>query len=117
MQIDKPISPEGVLFLLLPSVGLTLLPESNEEPVDYNFYRTFWSLHTYFQNFQLLFQQPDKWNTFVRSIELVLAAFEGNSNLEDIVQSQNHYFTKYLTSPNLMKLQVFLNLYSLVFIN
>jgi hypothetical protein len=80
--------------------------ESNDGPVDYGFYHTFWSLHAYFQNFQILFLHPDKWPTFVKGVELVLAAFAGNSNLEDVVQQQNHYFTKYLTSSNLIKLQV-----------
>eukprot|EP00026_Physarum_polycephalum_P001811 Phypoly_transcript_01814.p1 GENE.Phypoly_transcript_01814~~Phypoly_transcript_01814.p1 ORF type:complete len:641 (-),score=169.30 Phypoly_transcript_01814:60-1982(-) len=91
MQVDKPDE---------------IPDDSTDGPVDYGFYHTFWSLHAYFQNFQILFLHPEKWPTFVKGVELVLAAFAGNSNLEDVVQQQNHYFTKYLTSSNLIKLQL-----------
>jgi THO complex subunit 1 len=77
-------------------------------PIDYNFYRTFWGLQSYFQNHLQVFTSPERWPTLIRAIEFVLEAFAASSNLDEVVgtQSQNHYFTKYLTSSNLMKLQL-----------
>ncbi|EGG24207.1 putative THO1 protein [Cavenderia fasciculata] len=87
--------------------------------IDLNFYKQFWGLQSYFQKpFQLfnnanavntaaLALNKDKWSHFMESIEVVLTTFATHINLDELAtMSKSHYFTKYLTSSNLIKLQL-----------
>ncbi|EGC38053.1 hypothetical protein DICPUDRAFT_29296 [Dictyostelium purpureum] len=92
---------------------------SEDQTIDKNFYTQFWGLQTIFQNPQtVLFNNitatsitlnKAKWDSFIQALELVIGSFSTHINLEDLQQSnptKQHYFTKYLTSSNLMKLQL-----------
>ncbi|KAN0037092.1 hypothetical protein ACTFIV_002424 [Dictyostelium citrinum] len=98
----------------------------NDTTVDRNFYRQFWGLQIVFQNPQQVLLNTTvtgggaitnitlnkiKWESFIQSLELVIGSFSTHINLDELSQSSNHqpkkhYFTKYLTSSNLMKLQL-----------
>ncbi|XP_004230044.1 THO complex subunit 1 isoform X3 [Solanum lycopersicum] len=80
--------------------------------IDFNFYRTLWSLQEYFCNPPSLINAPGKWHKFTSSLTLVLNTFEaqplsdeeGNAhNLEDDAATFN---IKYLTSSKLMGLEL-----------
>eukprot|EP01133_Synstelium_polycarpum_P019467 gene19467-23310_t len=118
----------------LETLDMTSLIEYEESnggggTVDLNFYKQFWGLQTYFQNPYQLFvgvapsaiaqgfiqgtaQVPltlakDKWTHFTESLDLVLTTFATAINLDELAATPStHYFTKYLTSANLMKLQL-----------
>ncbi|KAN0035292.1 hypothetical protein ACTA71_004557 [Dictyostelium dimigraforme] len=99
---------------------------NNDTTVDRNFYRQFWGLQTVFQNPQQVLLNTTvtggtitnitlnkiKWESFIQSLELVIGSFSTHINLDELSQtspnhpSKKHYFTKYLTSSNLMKLQL-----------
>ncbi|KAM9964974.1 hypothetical protein ACTFIW_004771 [Dictyostelium discoideum] len=100
---------------------------NNDTTVDRNFYRQFWGLQTVFQNPQQVLLNTTvttggtitnitlnkiKWESFIQSLELVIGSFSTHINLDELSQSSSnhpskkHYFTKYLTSSNLMKLQL-----------
>lgn len=80
--------------------------------IDFNFYKTFWSLQEYFCNPPSLSVAPSKWHKFTASLMVVLNTFEaqpisdeeGNANyLEDEAAAFN---IKYLTSSKLMGLEL-----------
>ncbi|KAG9156229.1 hypothetical protein Leryth_022116 [Lithospermum erythrorhizon] len=80
--------------------------------IDFNFYKTFWSLQDYFCNPASLTQAPSKWNKFTSSLMVLLNTFEaqpltdeeGNAlNIEDEAATFN---IKYLTSSKLMGLEL-----------
>ncbi|CAH9118362.1 unnamed protein product [Cuscuta europaea] len=80
--------------------------------IDFNFYKTFWSLQEYFCNPPSLSVAPTKWHKFTSSLMVVLSTFEaqpisdeeGNANyLEDEAAAFN---IKYLTSSKLMGLEL-----------
>ncbi|KAF2073839.1 hypothetical protein CYY_004866 [Polysphondylium violaceum] len=92
--------------------------------IDQNFYKQFWGLQKVFQNPQaVLFTTTTtsttptatttltlnkvKWDTFIESLEVVINTFSTHINLDELTTlPKKHYFTKYLTSSNLMKLQL-----------
>eukprot|EP01132_Coremiostelium_polycephalum_P000594 gene594-740_t len=101
--------------------------EEEKTTVDHNFYRQFWGLQIIFQNPQSILNftttpssssagasnqqqctlNKSKWDSYIESLELVLNTFSTHINLDELTQlPKNHYFTKYLTSSNLMKLQL-----------
>ncbi|PHT40989.1 THO complex subunit 1 [Capsicum baccatum] len=80
--------------------------------IDFNFYKTLWSLQEYFCNPPSLVNAPGKWHKFTSSLMVVLNTFEaqplsdeeGNAhNLEDDAATFN---IKYLTSSKLMGLEL-----------
>ncbi|CAA2970125.1 Hypothetical predicted protein [Olea europaea subsp. europaea] len=80
--------------------------------IDFNFYKTFWSLQEYFSNPSSLVPLPTKWHKFTTSLMVVLNTFEaqplsdedGNAiNLED---EASNFSIKYLTSSKLMGLEL-----------
>ncbi|XP_044462105.1 THO complex subunit 1 [Mangifera indica] len=80
-------------------------------PVDFNFYKTFWSLQEYFCN-PALAVAPTKWQKFTSSLMVVLNTFEAQplsdeegdaNNLEEEAATFN---IKYLTSSKLMGLEL-----------
>lgn len=85
-------------------------PESSS--IDFNFYKTFWSLQESFSNPASLVSTVTKWQKFTSSLTVVLNTFEaqplsdeeGNAiNLED---EASNFSIKYLTSSNLMGLEL-----------
>ncbi|KAK5577555.1 hypothetical protein RB653_002498 [Dictyostelium firmibasis] len=109
------------------AAAATTINGNNDTTVDRNFYRQFWGLQTVFQNSQQVLLNTTvtsggtitnitlnkiKWESFIQSIELVIGSFSTHINLDELSQSspnhpsKKHYFTKYLTSSNLMKLQL-----------
>lgn len=80
-------------------------------PVDFNFYKTFWSLQEYFCN-PALTLAPTKWQKFTSSLMVVLNAFDAQP-LSDEVGDANvleeeaaTFNIKYLTSSKLMGLEL-----------
>ncbi|GAB2293096.1 suppressor of the transcriptional defect of hpr1 by overexpression [Dionaea muscipula] len=80
--------------------------------IDFNFYKTFWSLQEYFSNPPSITLAPSKWQKFATSLMVVLSTFEaqplsdehGNAN---IVEEEVAFFNiKYLTSSKLMGLEL-----------
>ncbi|XP_022746368.1 THO complex subunit 1 isoform X1 [Durio zibethinus] len=80
--------------------------------VDFNFYKTFWSLQEYFCNPASLSTAPIKWQKFTSSLMVVLNTFEAqplseeegaDNNLEEEATTFN---IKYLTSSKLMGLEL-----------
>ncbi|GER43279.1 THO complex subunit 1 [Striga asiatica] len=84
--------------------------------IDFNFYKTFWSLQEFFSNPALLAPAPApapaKWTKFTSSLAVVLNTFEAQPlsdeegsaiNLED---EGSNFSIKYLTSSNLMGLEL-----------
>ncbi|RMX65555.1 hypothetical protein DD238_004492 [Peronospora effusa] len=47
-------------------------------PIDYNLYRTFWNLQSFFREYQMVVQSAENWEKFFTELNVVLAAFEGN---------------------------------------
>ncbi|KAG6424822.1 hypothetical protein SASPL_115242 [Salvia splendens] len=84
-------------------------PESSS--IDFNFYKTFWSLQESFSNPASLASTVTKWQKFTSSLMVVLNTFEAQPlrdedgsaiNLED---EASNFSIKYLTSSNLMGLE------------
>ncbi|KAL9451237.1 hypothetical protein AB3S75_012902 [Citrus x aurantiifolia] len=80
-------------------------------PVDFNFYKTFWSLQEYFCN-PALTLAPTKWQKFTSSLMVVLNTFDAQP-LSDEVGDANvleeeaaTFNIKYLTSSKLMGLEL-----------
>ncbi|GFP93437.1 THO complex subunit 1 [Phtheirospermum japonicum] len=80
--------------------------------IDFNFYKTFWSLQEFFSNPASLAPAPTKWQKFISSLAVVLSTFEAQPlsdeegtalNLED---EASNFSIKYLTSSNLMGLEL-----------
>ncbi|KAA8537347.1 hypothetical protein F0562_026966 [Nyssa sinensis] len=80
--------------------------------IDFNFYKTFWSLQEHFCNPASLTLAPTKWQKFTLGLKVVLDTFEaqplsdeeGNANnLEDEAAT---FSIKYLTSSKLMGLEL-----------
>ncbi|KAL6562879.1 suppressor of the transcriptional defect of hpr1 by overexpression [Orobanche hederae] len=80
--------------------------------IDFNFYKTFWSLQEFFSNPSSLAPALTKWHKFTSSLTVVLNTFaaqplsdeEGSAiNLED---EGSNFRIKYLTSSNLMGLEL-----------
>ncbi|EPS68583.1 hypothetical protein M569_06184, partial [Genlisea aurea] len=79
--------------------------------IDFNFYKTFWSLQEFFSNPASLTPVATKWPKFCSSLMVVLNTFEAQPlrdeecnaiNLED----EANFSIKYLTSSNLMGLEL-----------
>ncbi|XP_074268963.1 THO complex subunit 1 [Silene latifolia] len=80
--------------------------------IDFNFYKTFWSLQEYFYNPPSVNLNLTKWHRFTSSLMIVLNTFEAQP-LSDEVGDANHLEEegsasniKYLTSSKLMGLEL-----------
>ncbi|XP_057498117.1 THO complex subunit 1 isoform X2 [Actinidia eriantha] len=80
--------------------------------IDFNFYKTFWSLQEHFCNPASLTLAPTKWQKFTSSLTVVLNTFEAQplsdeegdaNNIEDEAAT---FSIKYLTSSKLMGLEL-----------
>lgn len=111
-------------------------PNADVGPIDYNLYRTFWDLQSFFREHHMATVSAENWEKFFTELNVVLAAFEGNAFSPDdlersrdlsggsIQQSdvtmhepdteglsehgpQEHFFQpKYLTNSRLFRLQL-----------
>ena len=100
------------------------LPSENtlasERPVDYNLYQKLWYLQDFFRQPTQCFH-TDRWKTFTATVHEVLQSFSSyklehiqtkkrskNETMEITSQTftSSHYFAKYLTSENLVNLQL-----------
>ncbi|XP_031399822.1 THO complex subunit 1 isoform X1 [Punica granatum] len=80
--------------------------------IDFNFYKTFWSLQEYFCNPPSLSLAPTKWLKFTSSLMVVLNTFEAQPLTDEEGDAINmeeeaaNYSIKYLTSSKLMGLEL-----------
>ncbi|KAL2636416.1 hypothetical protein R1flu_007895 [Riccia fluitans] len=89
------------------------LPADGSHHIDFNFYKTFWSLQEHFCNPAYLVQYPARWQAFSTSLATVLLTFEAQP-LGDEDESSSHldedddatFNIKYLTSSNLLSLEL-----------
>ncbi|KAL3676036.1 hypothetical protein R1sor_025984 [Riccia sorocarpa] len=88
-------------------------PPDGGHLIDFNFYKTFWSLQEHFCNPAYLVQYPARWQAFSSSLSTVLQTFEAQP-LGDEDESSSHldedddatFNIKYLTSSNLLSLEL-----------
>ncbi|KAK0592226.1 hypothetical protein LWI29_015429 [Acer saccharum] len=80
-------------------------------PVDFNFYKTFWSLQEYFCNPALTLAST-KWQKFTSSLTVVLNTFDAQplseevGDANDLEEEAATFNIKYLTSSKLMGLEL-----------
>ncbi|XP_068640128.1 THO complex subunit 1 [Aristolochia californica] len=81
--------------------------------VDFNFYKTFWSLQEHFRNPPVTTLAQAKWQKFALNLQVVLDTFEAQPLSEDDGNANNleeeetaAYNIKYLTSSKLMGLEL-----------
>ncbi|KAG0491653.1 hypothetical protein HPP92_005051 [Vanilla planifolia] len=80
--------------------------------IDFNFYKTFWSLQEHFRNPVVTTMPPAKWQKFSSSLMVVLDAFEAQplsddeGNVNSLEQEEAAFSIKYLTSSKLMGLEL-----------
>ncbi|XVF41073.1 hypothetical protein PTKIN_Ptkin01aG0250900 [Pterospermum kingtungense] len=80
--------------------------------VDFNFYKTFWSLQEYFCNPASLSTAPTKWQKFTSALMVVLNTFEAQPLSEEegadnnLEEESTTFNIKYLTSSKLMGLEL-----------
>lgn len=80
--------------------------------IDFNFYKTFWSLQEYFCNPPSLTLNPTKWHRFTSSLTVVLNTFEAQplsdeeGNANNLEEEGAAFTIKYLTSSKLMGLEL-----------
>ncbi|XP_008797925.2 THO complex subunit 1 [Phoenix dactylifera] len=80
--------------------------------VDFNFYKTFWSLQEHFSNPASTTLAPSKWQKFASNLRVVLDTFEAqplgddNGNVNNLEQEEATFSIKYLTSSKLMGLEL-----------
>ncbi|KAJ7949389.1 THO complex subunit 1 [Quillaja saponaria] len=80
--------------------------------IDFNFYKTFWSLQEYFCNPTSLSLAPAKWQKFTSSLLVVLSTFEAQPLSDEEGDANNfeeesaNFSIKYLTSSKLMGLEL-----------
>ena len=103
------------------------LSDDHEIPIDYNFYRTFWSLQNYFVTPSTIWGSDDSFSKFVDTATTVIDSFENSEihyqqyipnnidikttdDLMDVdklaVEDDSTSFLKYLTSTRLFHLQM-----------
>jgi len=104
MDIQDPTSPPA------DKTETNLDPKESEVPIDYQFHRQFWSMMQYLQDPEKSLASDTNWDTVCNYIRQVLRAFTSITTLQneegaEIVAS-DAYFTKFLTSPKLIQLEV-----------
>lgn len=85
---------------------------SEGSSIDFNFYKTFWSLQENFRNPAVTTLPPAKWQKFSTNLMIVLDAFEAQplsddgGNVNNLEQEEASFSIKYLTSSKLMGLEL-----------
>lgn len=80
--------------------------------IDFNFYKTLWSLQEHFSNPASTTVAPAKWQKFSTNLLVVLDAFEAqpltddDGNANNLEQEEAAFSIKYLTSSKLMGLEL-----------
>ncbi|XP_020248097.1 THO complex subunit 1 isoform X2 [Asparagus officinalis] len=80
--------------------------------IDFNFYKTLWSLQEHFSNPASTTVAPTKWQKFFTNLMVVLDAFEAqplsddDGNANNVEQEEAAFSIKYLTSSKLMGLEL-----------
>ncbi|XP_057976319.1 THO complex subunit 1 [Malania oleifera] len=80
--------------------------------IDFNFYKTFWSLQEHFSNPASMTLAPTKWQKFTSSLMVVLNTFEAQPLSDEVGNANNleeeaaTFSIKYLTSSKLMGLEL-----------
>ncbi|XP_020579044.1 THO complex subunit 1 [Phalaenopsis equestris] len=80
--------------------------------IDFNFYKTFWSLQDHFRNPAATTLPPAKWQKFSSNLMVVLDAFEAQplsddgGNVNNLEHEEASFNIKYLTSSKLMGLEL-----------
>lgn len=81
--------------------------------IDFNFYKTFWSLQEHFRNPAANTVTPPKWHKFSSNLMVILDSFEAqplsddDGKVNDLEEEESATFNiKYLTSSNLMGLEL-----------
>ncbi|KAI4332946.1 hypothetical protein L6164_017812 [Bauhinia variegata] len=80
--------------------------------IDFNFYKTFWSLQEYFSNPSSLSLAPVKWQKFTSSLSVIMSTFEAQPLGDEVGDANNleeeaaNFSIKYLTSSKLMGLEL-----------
>ncbi|XP_059433717.1 THO complex subunit 1 [Corylus avellana] len=80
--------------------------------IDFNFYKTFWSLQEYFCNPASLTPTTAKWQKFTSSLMIVLNTFEAQplsdeeGDANNLEEEASNFSIKYLTSSKLMGLEL-----------
>ncbi|XP_062174088.1 THO complex subunit 1 isoform X1 [Alnus glutinosa] len=80
--------------------------------IDFNFYKTFWSLQEYFCNPASLTPTTAKWQKFTSSLTIVLNTFEAQplsdeeGDANNLEEEASNFSIKYLTSSKLMGLEL-----------
>ncbi|XP_048325641.1 THO complex subunit 1 isoform X2 [Ziziphus jujuba] len=80
--------------------------------IDFNFYKTFWSLQEHFCNPASLTLAPTKWQKFMTSLMVVLSTFEAqplsdeDGDANNLEEEAANFSIKYLTSSKLMGLEL-----------
>ncbi|KAG7387065.1 THO complex subunit 1 [Phytophthora pseudosyringae] len=65
-------------------------PSADVGPIDYNLYRTFWDLQSFFREHQTAMLSAENWEKFFTELNVVLAAFEGNAfSPDDLERSRD----------------------------
>ncbi|KAL5721536.1 suppressor of the transcriptional defect of hpr1 by overexpression [Ranunculus cassubicifolius] len=82
-------------------------------PIDFNFYKTFWSLQEHFRNPASNTVAPAKWHKFSSNLTVILDTFDAQPLSDDDGKANNleeeesaAFNIKYLTSSNLMGLEL-----------
>ncbi|KAG2510992.1 hypothetical protein BBI17_008343 [Phytophthora kernoviae] len=75
---------------IVPGLELDSDPSADVGPIDYNLYRTFWDLQSFFREHQMATQSAENWEKFFAELNVVLAAFEGNAfSPDDLERSRD----------------------------
>ncbi|KAL5570587.1 hypothetical protein UlMin_027162 [Ulmus minor] len=88
------------------------LSERSGISIDFNFYKTFWSLQENFCNPASLTVAPTRWQKFASSLTVVLNTFEAQplsdeeGNANNLEEEAANFSIKYLTSSKLMGLEL-----------
>ncbi|ETN18936.1 hypothetical protein PPTG_04381 [Phytophthora nicotianae INRA-310] len=75
---------------VVPGLEIDSDPSADVGPIDYNLYRTFWDLQSFFREHQMATQSAENWEKFFTELNVVLAAFEGNAfSPDDLERSRD----------------------------
>lgn len=75
---------------VVPGLEVDSDPSADVGPIDYNLYRTFWDLQSFFREHQMTTKSSENWEKFFTELNVVLAAFEGNAfSPDDLERSRD----------------------------
>eukprot|EP01097_Dermamoeba_algensis_P001022 TRINITY_DN1385_c0_g1_i2.p1 TRINITY_DN1385_c0_g1~~TRINITY_DN1385_c0_g1_i2.p1 ORF type:complete len:467 (-),score=97.31 TRINITY_DN1385_c0_g1_i2:689-2002(-) len=124
LNLKSEINTANVTECETPAEFVDEMVDGDEEnaPINYQFYARFWKLQRYFQNPSILTKE-ENWKEFIQGMEQMLSVFSSNSveadtdskesddkpfdekMIEELDSNLKTYFTKYLTSSRLIRLQ------------